>query len=392
MKFPRPILCFFSAAALALSSSSAIAVEDFYVGTYTHWYGSKGIYHFQFDPGTGTISGGELAVETPNPSFVVVHPNEPRVYACNEDKVGSLRAFALGPDHHLQFINEQDSKGGWPCHLSFDRTMRYLLVANYMNGTVAVLPITHGGGLGAATGFDQHRGQGPNADRQEGPHAHSIYADPANRFVYSCDLGNDHVVGYRFHPDNGTITTSRSATTAIAPGSGPRHLVLAPHGFVYVLSEMSCTITVLQRDEATGGMRTLQTIPSTVAKTPDFEKQHPKSGYVITAAEIALHPSGRFLYASNRGLNRQSPSTIGVFSVSDNGRLTYLEDVSTRGRVPRNFAIDPSGRWLLAANQNSNDIFVFALNARTGKLTPVGGRVRVGNPACITFLPTPAKL
>jgi 6-phosphogluconolactonase len=371
-----------AATALALFTSGSAGAEDFYVGTYTHFFGSKGIYHYQFDPKTGVISGGELVVKSVNPSFLAIDPSRQRIYACNENKEGSVSAFTIAPDRQLKFIDSQSSKGGWPCHVTFDATHRYVFVANYLNGTVAVLPIQRGGGIGAATSFDQQQGKGPNADRQEGPHAHSIYADRANRFVYSCDLGNDLVEGYRFHPGNGTLTSSKAATTRIAAGSGPRHLVLDPRGYVYVINELACTITVLHRDAATGALHTLQTVKSqSPVQAPSSKKVQ------VTAAEIALSPNGKFIYASNRGLNHASPNTIAVFAVGADGRLTFIQEAPTRGRIPRHFTLDPSGRWLLVANQDSSDIFVFAVNRKTGKLTPVGGRLRIGTPSCVAFMP-----
>ena len=385
MKFPLSLPAVFSAvaaSALALFSSASAGAEDFYVGTYTHFFGSKGIYHFQFDPKTGAISGGELAVKAVNPSFLAIDASRHRIYACNENKDGSVSAFSIGPDRQLQFIDSQSSKGGWPCHVSFDANHRYLFVANYLNGTVAVLPVQRGGGIGAAVSVDQQQGKGPNADRQEGPHAHSIYADPANRFVYSCDLGNDRVEGYRFHPGDGTITRSKAATTKIAAGSGPRHLVIDPRGYVYVINELTCTITVLRRDEATGAMHTVQTVNC----APPAEASSSKAKIQVTAAEIALHPNGKFLYVSNRGLNHASPNTIAVFAVGADGRLALIQQAPTRGRIPRHFSLDPSGRWLLVANQDSSDIFVFAVSGKTGKLTPVGGRLRIGNPSCVAFM------
>ena len=368
MKFPL-LLC--AAGALALFTSTGSATEDFYVGTYTSFFGSKGIYHFQFDEKNGTISQGTLATTSASPSFLVIHPNRHWLYAANERKDGQVSAYGIAPDGQLQLLGQQSARGGWPCHVSLDGTHRYVFVANYMSGTVAVLPIQRGGGVGAATGFDQQRGGSVNHDRQEGPHAHSIYADPANRFVYSCDLGNDHVEGYRFDAAKGTLKPSPTATTKIAPGSGPRHLVLN-HGFVYVINEMANTVTVLRRDAGTGALHTVQTV-RTLPK--GFAQPN-------TTAEIAVHPNGRFLYASNRGHD-----SIVVFAIADDGRLSLVQHALTGGKTPRNFSFDPSGRWLLAANQDSNDIFVFGVNGRTGKLTPNGQKVRVSKPVCVAFMP-----
>lgn len=368
MKFPH-LIC--AAGALALFTSTGSATEDFYVGTYTKWYGSKGIYHFQFDEKTGTVSKGQLAVKVVNPSFLVVHPNRQALYAAVESDSGMVNAYGIAPDGQLQSLGQQSSRGSGPCHLSLDGSHRFVFVANYNSGSVAALPIHHGGSLGAATGFDQQKGTSANPERQEGPHAHSIYADPANRFVYSCDLGNDRVEGYRFNAENGTIQPSKSATAKIAPGSGPRHLVLHPRGFVYVINEMANTVTALRRDPGTGALHTFQTVPTLPA---GFTKPN-------STAEIALHPNGKFLYASNRGHD-----SIAIYAIAGDGRLSLVEHVLTGGKTPRYFGFDPSGRWLLAANQNSNDIFVFRASSQTGKLTPTGQRVRIGAPVCVAFV------
>jgi len=368
MKFPH-LLPF--AGAVLLLTSTVQSAEDFYVGTYTKFFGSKGIYHFQFDEKAGTIFKGQLAVRASNPSFLAIHPNQRWLYAVNETENGTVSAYAIALDRQLQKIGEVSAKGSGPCHLSLDASHRYVFVANYGSGSVAVLPIRKDGGVREATGFDQHHGKGPNASRQEGPHAHSIYSDSANRFVYACDLGNDRVEGYRFNPERGTIQPAKAATAKLSGGSGPRHLVLSPRGYAYVINEMANTVTTLRRDTANGGWQTLQTIPTL---PPGFPTPN-------TTAEIALHPNGKFLYASNRGQN-----SIATYAVHANGRLSHVENVATGGKTPRHFAIDPSGRWLLAANQDTNDIFVFALNPTTGRLTATGRRVLVGAPVCVTFM------
>ncbi len=299
MKLPH-LLC--AAGAFALFTATGLSAEDFYVGTYTKFFGSKGIYHFEFDEKGGTVSPGVLAATTANPSFLVIHPNRQALYAVNEQENGQVSAFAIAPNRRLQAIDQQSSRGSGPCHVSLDASHRCVFVANYNSGSVAVLPIQRGGGIGSATGFDQQHGKGPNAVRQEGPHAHSIYADPANRFVYSCDLGNDRVEGYRFSPSKGTIHPDKTATTHIAGGSGPRHLVMHPRGDVYVINEMGNTVTALHRDGATGALHPFQTVPTLPG---GFKEPN-------TTAEIALHPNGKFLYASNRGHN-----SIAVFAIAN---------------------------------------------------------------------------
>lgn len=368
MKIPH-LIC--AAGILALLASTGRAAEDFYVGTYTRFFGSKGIYHFQLDEKTGTVSPGQLAVKTASPSFVIIHPNRRWVYAVNEGPEGQVSAFRIASDGQLQLLSQQSAKGADPCHLSLDQTHHFLFVANYTSGSVASLPVQKGGAIGPIVSFQQQHGGGVNKDRQEGPHAHSIYAGPANHLVYSCDLGNDRVERYRFDEEKGTLTPLKTPAANIAPGSGPRHLVLDPRGFAYVVNEMGNTVTVFRWDKAAGTMHTLQTV-STLPK--GFTEQN-------TTAEIALHPNGHFLYASNRGHN-----SIAVFAVAEDGRLSFIEHASTKGKTPRDFAFDPSGRWLLAANQDSNDIFVFRANSHTGELTPTAQRVRVGKPVCVAFV------
>lgn len=368
MKIPH-LVC--AAGVLALFASTGRAAEDFYVGTYTKFLGSRGIYHFQLDEKTGTVSKGQLAVKTVNPSWVIVHPNRHWVYAVNEGPEGKVSAFGVAADGQLQLLSQQSSKGADPCHLSLDQTHRFLFVANYSSGSVASLPVQRGGAIGPIVSFQQHHGGGANKDRQEGPHAHSIYADPANRFVYSCDLGNDRIERYHFDAEKGTLSPLKTPAAKMAPGSGPRHLVLDPRGFVYVVNEMGNTVTVLRWDKEAGTMHTIQTVQ---ALPKGFAEQN-------TTAEIALHPNGRFLYASNRGHN-----SIVIYAVGEDGRLSLVDHVSSKGKTPRGFAFDPSGRWLLAANQDSNDIFVFRVNSHTGKLTPTAQRVRVGKPVSLAFV------
>ncbi|EDY20691.1 6-phosphogluconolactonase [Chthoniobacter flavus Ellin428] len=368
MKFPSLAS---AVGVLALFASTGLATEDFYVGTYTKFFGSKGIYRFQFDEKSGAVSPGQLAVKTVSPSWVIIHPNRRWVYSVNEGPEGKVSAFRIAPDGQLQLLSQQSAKGADPCHLSLDQTHRFLFVANYTSGSVASLPVQRNGALAPVASFQQQHGGGVNKDRQEGPHAHSIYPGPANNFIYSCDLGNDHIERYRFNEEKGTLTPVKTPAAKIAPGSGPRHLVLDPRGFAYLVNEMGNTVTVLRWDKEGGTMHTIQTVP-TLPK--DFSGQN-------TTAEIALHPNGHFLYASNRGHN-----SIAVFAVGENGRLSFVEHASTKGKTPRNFAFDPTGRWLLAANQDSNDIFVYRVNSYTGKLTPTAQRVRVGAPVCVAFV------
>jgi 6-phosphogluconolactonase (cycloisomerase 2 family) len=351
-----------------------------YFGTYTGAK-SKGIYVSQFDSVTGKLSAPELAAETRNPTFLAVAPGGNFLYAVNEvDEIsgkpgGAVSAFARDASTgKLTLLNQQDSGGVGPCHVAVDATGKCLLVANYGSGSVAALPIQTDGSLGEATTFLQHTGSGANPQRQAGPHAHFILPSPDNRFTLDCDLGLDKIFINHLDANSGKLTAGEPPFATVAPGSGPRHLVFSPDGrFVYVVNEMGGAITVFSYAAANAVMTEVQTI-STLPE--DFAGKN-------TAAEIAMHPNGKFLYASNRGHD-----SIAVFAVNQQtGQLTFVEHQSTLGRAPRHFAIDPTGRWLLAENQTSSSVVVFAIDPDTGRLQPTGQSIAVGSPVCAVFVP-----
>jgi 6-phosphogluconolactonase len=353
-----------------------------YVGTYTQEGSeSKGIYAYRFDSATARLVPIGLAAESTNPSFLAVHPNHRFLYAVNEvsnyqgEKSGALSAFAIDrATGNLTLLNQVATRGGDPCYISFDKTGKYVLVANYAGGSVAVFPVLEDGRLGAASAFIQHSGHGTNPQRQEAPHAHSIDLSPDNRFALVDDLGLDETLAYGFDSAKGSLTTSPDATAKAEPGAGPRHLAFTPAGkFAYVISEMASAVSAFRYDPATGGLRKLQTIS---ALPKDF------SGH-SEAAEIQVHPSGKFLYASNRG-----HESIAVFAIDRTmGTLTPIEYVSTKGESPRYFEIDPTGSLLLAANEKSDNIVAFHINPQTGRLTPTGKKLEVSQPVCIKFVP-----
>jgi 6-phosphogluconolactonase len=345
-----------------------------YFGTYTSGK-SQGIYVSKFDSATGELSAPELAAETRNPTFLAVSPNGKNLYAVSEmSKTGAVSAFAFeGKTGKLKLLNQQFSGGGGPCHVAVDATGKCLLVANYGSGSVAALPIQADGRLGAATTTLRHTGSGANPKRQAGPHAHFIMPSPDNRFTLDCDLGLDKISINRLDPTAARLTANDPPFATVAPGSGPRHFVFSQDGkFIYVINEIVGTITVFHYAANTAAMTEEQTI-STLPK--DFATNN-------TAAEIALHPNGKFLYASNRGHD-----SIAIYAVDRlTGKLTFLEHQSTLGRTPRHFAIDPTGRWLLAENQASDSVVVFALDPDTGKLKPTGQSITVGAPVCAVFV------
>jgi 6-phosphogluconolactonase len=352
-----------------------------YVGTYTEEGSkSKGIYAYRFDPATSELSPIGLVAETINPSFLAVHPNHRFLYAANEvthykgQNSGAVSAFVI--DHatgKLTFLNEVTSHGADPCYLTVDKSGKYVLVANYTGGSVATFPLFEDGRLGEASAVVQHSGHGKNPERQEGPHAHSIDLSPDNRFALVDDLGLDELLVYRFDNAKGSLTPSDPRFAKLDPGAGPRHFAFHPNGkFAYVISEMQGSVTVFAYDPASGALHSLQTI-STLPK--DFTG-------AIENAEIEVHPSGKFLYASNRGHD-----SIAVFAIDANkGTLTLVDYVPTGGKTPRSFEIDPTGSLLFAANQDSNTIVVFRIDAQTGRLTPSGKMLEVSKPVCVKFV------
>lgn len=350
-----------------------------YFGTYSRGK-SKGIYVSHFDLKTGALSAPELAAEAENPSFLVIHPNGRFLYAANEisefkgEKAGSVSAFAIDTaTHKLTLLGLQSSRGQGPCHLVVDRAARHVLLANYGGGSIASLPLRDDGSLGAATSFIQHSGSSVNAKRQSEAHAHSINLDAAGRFAYVPDLGMDKVMIYRFDSKTGALTANDPAYAAVAPGSGPRHFAFSPDGrHAYVINEMLSTITTFTYDDRQGVLtpgQTLSTLPEGFAGSS-------------TTAHVEVHPSGRFVYGSNRGHD-----SVTLFARnSATGRLTLVEHVSTQGHTPRNFGIDPTGKYLIAANQGSENVTVFRIDPQTGKLHPTGPPVEVGTPVCVKFL------
>ena len=372
-------LCLFAGLLLWWSSVGFAGEFLVYFGTYTGAK-SKGIYVSRFDPATGRLSAPELAVATRNPSFLAVHPDGHFLYAVGEvdnaggKPAGTVSAFSLDRQSgKLTLLNQQASGGGGPCHLSVDATGKCLLVANYGSGSIAALPIHPDGSLGEAATTIQHTGSSVNPQRQAGPHAHFICPSPDNRFALNCDLGLDQVLVYRLDADAAALTSNDPPFAAVAPGAGPRHLAFSPDGkFVYVINEMGSTVSAFSYNSANAAMTGVQTL-STLPK--DFSTNN-------TCAEIVMHPSGKFLYGSNRGHD-----SIAMFTVDQkSGRLAFVEHQSTRGRTPRHIAIDPTGHWLFAENQASDTVIVFAIDPATGKLRPTGQSQTIGSPVCAVFV------
>lgn len=349
-----------------------------YVGTYTG-PASKGIYVLRFDQSTGKATSLGVAGETSNPSFLAPAANGKYFYVVNEvadyqgQKSGAVSAFSI--DHSsgkLTLLNQVSSHGAGPCYITLDKTGKYVLVANYDSGTVATFPVLPGGKLGEAASVVQHSGHGANPERQEGPHAHEIELSPDNRFAVAADLGLDKLLVYKFDASSGKLQANDPPYAELDPGSGPRHFAFTPNGkFAYVLAEMKSTVTALSFDSSTGTFRKLQTVSSL---PPDFKSPN-------DSAELVVSPSGQFVYASNRGSD-----TIAVLSITRDGKLTPVEYAPTQGKTPRGFRLDPSGAYLFAANQESNNVVIFHVDAKTGKLKPTGQVLDVPTPVDVKFV------
>jgi 6-phosphogluconolactonase len=364
-------------------SARAAKARDYlvYIGTYTKKTASKGIYVYRFNSVTGKLTSLGVAGETTDPSFVAVDPTGRFLYSVNEmdefnnQKGGAVSAFAINrATGKLKFLNEVSSHGTAPCYVAVDKTGRYVMIANYGSGSVVVFRVRKDGGLGTMADFVQHKGSSVNPARQKGPHAHMVNTSTDNRFALSCDLGLDKVLISRFDAKTGKLTPDDPSYARVNPGSGPRHFVFSPNSrFVYVISEIGSTVTVFSYNGSNGAMRKLQTI-STIPK--DFKKES-------DCAEIAVLPSGKFLYGSNRGHD-----SIAVFAINQsNGTLTPVEYVPAQGKEPRSFAIDPTGSYLFAANQDTNNLVIFRINPETGRLTPTGQTLDIPAPVCVLFVP-----
>jgi 6-phosphogluconolactonase len=363
------------AAALLIASTARGADYLVYAGTYTSG-SSHGIYGYRFDTRGGKLKTLGLMAETSNPSFLLEHPDHRFLYAVNEDTGNSVSAFLIDPKSgKLSLVNKAASKGDGPCHLALDRGGRWLAVANYGSGSVAVLPLRKDGGLGEAQAFVQHHGSSANPQRQAGPHAHSVLFSPDNRFLLAADLGADKIFVYRFDPGTGSLTPADPPFATVAPGSGVRHLAFHPNGAVlYAINELSSSVTAFRYDPASGALAEFQTV-STLP---------PSHAGGNTAAEIAVNAAGTMVYGSNRGHESMALLAIDPLRFT----LSALEFTPLIGRTPRHFAIDPTGGYLIVANQDAGSITVYSVHPRSGQLRPVGRPTpNIDLPACVVFVP-----
>ncbi len=373
----------------ALGTGKALA----YVGTYTSAVdggaNGEGIYLLEWDAANGELSNRKLAVKTPNPSWICIHPSRKYLYAINEvadfnGANGSVSAFAIDDaDGSLAALNTVSSEGAGPAYMSIDASGRYVFVANYIGGSIAVLPILAGGSLGSAVDSHRHTGSvgakhatdAPHGSfamsGHDTPHAHMIAPDPANKFVLATDLGQDRIYVYQFDPATGKLTPAATPFISLPTGDGPRHFAFHPNGhWLYSLQEEASTVAFFQYDRETGALMAQQTLSALPA------------GFAGTsfASEIMVSPNGRFLYSANRLYD-----AISVFSIGADGTLKLVAETSTGGDYPRSCTIDPEGHFLYSCNQRSDCITSFTIDRSTGLLTPTGKFTPVGSPAIITF-------
>jgi 6-phosphogluconolactonase len=340
------------------------------IGTYTSGK-SEGIYVYRFNSNTGEFSPVSIGRGIKNPSFLAVTHNNKNVYSVNEgDGQGSVTAFSFS-NGNLTTLNARPSGGQGPCYVAVDKTGKWIATGNYGSGSFAVLPIEQNGSLGEPVSVMVHQGKSVNPQRQEKAHVHATVFSPDNRYLFVPDLGMDKVMAYAFDPKTGKLSSASPAFASANPGNGPRHLDFHPNGkYAYLMEEMSGTVSVFSYSK--GKLTAIQNISS-----------HP-AGYkgAIGSADIHVSPDGKFLYASNRG----GANSIAVFSINQkNGHIKPVGHQSTLGKTPRNFNFDPSGNFLLVANQNSDNIVIFKRDKKTGMLKPLDKQIQVPNPVCVKW-------
>ena len=350
-----------------------------YFGTYTRGE-SKGIYCYELDLASGKLTEVGATSGVTNPSFLAIHPSGKFLYAVSEvaegeKKVGAVTAFALDrKTGALTKLNYQGSGGAGPCHVAVDKTGKVALVANYGGGSVESIPISEDGQLKAPASVIQHKGEVALAKRQGGPHAHSINVDAGNRFAFAADLGLDKILVYKLDAEKGTLTPHDPPFAKVKDGSGPRHFAFHPSGkFAYACEEITSEVTAFTYDAAKGVLTDIQTLSTLPA---DYKMPG------NSTAEVQVHPSGKFVYVSNRGHD-----SLAIFRVDEStGKLTAAGHAPSGGKTPRNFGIDPTGTYVLAANQATGNVIVLRVDQETGALKPTGASIEIPAPVCVKFL------
>lgn len=359
------------------SITGSLYAQEYYllIGTYDSPK-SEGIYVYRFNSSDGSAQAVSH-IKTSNPSYLAVAPDQQYVYAVHENanngKGGEVAAFQFNNQNgNLSFLNQLPTGGDHPCYVETDKTGKWVFAGNYTSGSLSVMQVGKDGLLQTLSSVKQHSGSGPNEARQAGPHVHCTYISPDNRFLFVPDLGIDKVMIYQFDVVTGKLTAGKQPFAASLPGAGPRHFVIHPNNrYAYLMEELSGH--VIGYRYANGKLKTIQRISS----MPSGDSSFPGS------ADIHVSADGKFLYASNRGTS----NTIAIFSIGKKGKLTLAGHQSTLGNGPRNFNFDPTGKFLLVGNQNSDEVVIFSRNPDTGLLTDTGKRINIGKPVCIKWIP-----
>lgn len=341
-------------------------------GTYTSGK-SEGIYVYKFNTDNGDAKLLS-SVKTSNPSFLAISPDQKFIYSVNEDAPGEVTAFSFNKSSGiLTELNRQSSHGRHPCFITVDKTGKWVITGNYSSGTIAVYPVNKNGSLRTATDSVQHEGSSVNVSRQESAHVHATVFSKTNKTLYVPDLGLDKVMIYKFNNKKGKLTPAPTPFVMTEPGAGPRHLDIHPNGkYAYLMEELTGTVSVYRLDKN----ENLILIQNISGLPRDFNGD-------IGSADIHVSPDGKFVYCSNRG----ESNTIGIFKVNQSsGELNWVDYHSTLGKTPRNFNFDPSGNFLLVANQNSDEVVIFKRDKETGLLTDTGNRISVSKPVCIKWI------
>ena len=361
-------------------SFAAFAQTEFYMllGTYTSGT-SEGVYVYKFNSENGeSLPVG--FVKSSNPSFLAVSPDEKYVFAVNENadstgNGGRISSFLFNNNTGaLSLINQQSSNGNHPCYVTVDKTGKWVITGNYSSGTISVLPVLKNGYVETAVSTIQHTGQSVNTDRQNSPHVHAAVLSPDNKFIFVPDLGIDKLMTYHFDKLTGALRETSPAFVMTKPGSGPRHFEFHPNKkFAYLVEELTGGVSAYRYKAKNGQLHLVQNISTLPPQFLGF----------AGSADIHVSPDGKFLYASNRG----ESNSIAIFVINNKtGMLTSVGHQSTLGKTPRNFNFDPSGNFLLVANQNSDEIVIFKIDKETGLLTDTGKRITVSKPVCIKWI------
>ena len=344
------------------------------IGTYTKSGTNDGIYVYDFNSQTGEVNLKSKISGEENPSYLAIGKDGKHVYAVNEVRNGGISSYLFNPKSgELTFLNRVGSGGDSPCYVSVDDKNKYVFAGNYGSGSLAAIPLKEDGSLGTGPQFIQHEGSSIDKGRQQGPHVHCTVLSPDNHYLLTANLGTDKVSIYQFDASKVSqpLSPAEPAFVSVKAGSGPRHITFHPNSkYAYLIHEMGSMITVF--DYKNGQLIEKQTI---TMLSPDFKGK-------VGAADIHISPDGKFLYGSNRG----NANELVIYGINKKGLLSYVGRQPAQGKAPRNFAVDPSGNFLLVANQDSNEVIVFKRDKKTGLLTPTGGKIQLSKPVCLKFV------